>query len=222
MAFPTTNLLDDFNRSDQGPPPSSNWTAAGAADVNKLCVVSNQCKDNGSLFTVNENGGFWNTQFGPNQEIYVTIPTLMDNFKNVYLMLRAKDLAVNPGDQTWDGYMVQFFRFDGSVGLQIDITRVDNNAGTTLNGGAQNDPVGGSIAAGIQFGASIIGSVVTAYVNRGSGWYTALTGSSDSTYSAAGYIGYCSDSTTTRMDDFSGGVPANIYTKSGLAVIGEI
>src|SRR5436189_297727 len=38
--FPTTNILDDFNRSNQGPPPSSNWVSDGSPDGWK--VLSNQ------------------------------------------------------------------------------------------------------------------------------------------------------------------------------------
>ena len=43
MAFPTTGLLDDFNRADEGPPPSASWSISYGGPHGELKVSSNQC-----------------------------------------------------------------------------------------------------------------------------------------------------------------------------------
>ena len=47
MAFPTTGILDDFNRGNEGPPPSANWTTL----VQGHKVVSNACTSNSTAST---------------------------------------------------------------------------------------------------------------------------------------------------------------------------
>jgi hypothetical protein len=74
MTFPTTPILDDFNRANEGPPPSANWSAYHASwgFGDGLEVVSNQCKGN----SYNLCGDWWSVEtFGSDCEVYVTIAT---------------------------------------------------------------------------------------------------------------------------------------------------
>jgi hypothetical protein len=75
VAFPTTSILDDFNRTNEGPPPSASWsTLTGAGHK----VVSNQCvPDSGYAESV------FSTSFLVNQEAFVTMPTLPSSNNDV-------------------------------------------------------------------------------------------------------------------------------------------
>ena len=46
MSFPTTGILDNFNRADESPLTSAMWstTPAQTLTTNKLKVVSNECQ----------------------------------------------------------------------------------------------------------------------------------------------------------------------------------
>jgi hypothetical protein len=86
MAFyPTTAVLDDFNRPNTGPPPSASWTNdMRASGKPGLAVVGGMARG----LVTGEQSSFWNTVFGKQNEVWVTLgpqsalPTtgLLDNF----------------------------------------------------------------------------------------------------------------------------------------------
>lgn len=181
MAFPTTGILDNFNRPDEGPPPSASWTGPmRPGDTNGLRVVSNTCQR-----VAPYGGAWWNvSSFGPDCEIYITCLGPSD----FYLFWRIID---SPGTATADGYALNWFND------VITVRRLDNNTFTTLGAGiSQTGP-----ASGNKLGVSMIGSTITPYVDTGGGW-TALSTRTDATYSNAGVIGANTDGT---FDDFGGG-----------------
>ena len=71
MAFPESSILDNFNRGDEGPPLSSDWTEMGHVS-DGLEVVSNEAEgETGFSAACTE---YWNpATFGPACEAYVTI-----------------------------------------------------------------------------------------------------------------------------------------------------
>jgi hypothetical protein len=181
VAFPTTPILDDFNRADEGPPPSANWTGPmTAGGPNGLQVVSNQCQ-RGAPY----GGAWWNAStFGPDSEVYLTARGSSDFY--VYLRMTG---ALGTSAQT--GYRANWF------GDEVRIRRVDSGSGTVIGGPyAVTGPVTGN-----KFGLEAVGSTITAYVDTGSGW-TAVGSVVDATYSTAGVIGVETDGT---FDDFGGG-----------------
>lgn len=178
MVFPTTPVLDDFNRADQGPPPSSSWTD-GFLAINGLAVISNQCGA-----PANFGNSYWNpATFGPDCEVFATVAA-HSSFPKVWARLKE------PGSDTVDGYCLSasstdwtFFRVDNGVLTQI---------GAALTG------VG--CANGDQVGLRIVGSKLTAYKNG------VLVGTeTDATYPAAGFIGLNGQTSAIRWDDFGGG-----------------
>lgn len=199
MAFPTTGILDTFDRANEGPPPSASWTGGfGAGQTNLMKVISNQAGE-----TDGPANAYWNpSTFGPDSEVYSTLPIVF--FATVYLFARI----INLGAGTLDGYTAYwepntayFVRWDNDV-----LTILGANESVTL---AIND----------KFGFEIVGSTLSIYKNTGS-WALVNT-RSDPTYSSAGNIGMGTDTPQTRFDDFGGGtVVAAESTADHIPILG--
>lgn len=99
---------------------------------------------------------------------------------------------------TTDGYLPWYAHASG-VGSGLRAYRVDNGVLTQL--GAQFDKV---LANGDDLGGEIIGSTLKVYYNTGAGWIEGLS-RTDSTYTAAGFVGLRVFSDVNPMDDFGGG-----------------
>lgn len=83
--FPTTGLLDNFDRADGD--PGANWTDGTAVwpAWESFRIVSNELANQGAAGTA---AGFWSTSFGLDQEAYLTI-TVVDAAKMPQLWVRA-------------------------------------------------------------------------------------------------------------------------------------
>ena len=192
MAFPTTSVLDNFTRANEGPPPSASWLASSIfTGTSALQVTSN------TLQSASSAGGGWGTTAGPDSEVYVTISTLMANLSNCNLWLRGADV----GTVNEDGYKFTVQRQDGFPGFGATIVRVDNDSGTQL--GATINDTGGAMSAAEKLGCEAIGSNLTMYYNRGS--WVSLGSRTDATYAGAGYMLIASTDSAARYDDFGGG-----------------
>src|SRR3990170_3293788 len=192
MTFPTTGILDSFNRADAGPPPSADWSIWQFND--QFRVLSNQATAQaGASSELVAN--YWDTStFGADTEAYTTIAAPNGDGSSSYGVIAR----IQTGDLS-DGYLVEW-----TAGNTIDIYRIDNGAYTQL--GASN--TGQTLNAGDKIGIEIIGSTIKAYKNEGAGWSQVGTSRTDSTYSAAGYVGlhcYQGGATLISLDDFGGG-----------------
>ena len=201
--FPTTGLLDNFNRANQGPPPSASWsTDIWGESAGGLRVVSNQCADEAG----DGGDGWWNAAtHGPNSEAYCDLSTA-DLWLEVYARL------ISPGTAGLDGYFLQILPAAGDEDARI--FRIDNAIETQL--GATY--TAGTYGSGNQIGFELIGGTLTAYQNTGS--WTPLFSRSDSAYGSAGYIGLSQGRGTARFDNLGGGtvVPtASVMAKMMLA-----
>lgn len=184
MAFPETSILDDFNRSDEGPPPSASWTNV----ENGLEVISNQCR--GDQIGAG-NWSNWNVEtFGPDCEVYTTLADL--GAINVYLRM-------NTVDTNDDGYRITAYNDE-----QI-VQRHDNGSGTQLGAAISQ-----TMADGDKHGASMVGSTITVYFDDGGAGWGATGTRSDGTYTVAGYIGSRLYSNIPDIDDFGGGTIAGV------------
>lgn len=195
MAFPVTTLLDDFNRANEGPPPSAAWTTGCLGGSAGLKVVSNKCVANAS-----EADGYWNAGVTSSAdcEAYGTIDTILFN-ESLYLYLRL----ANIGSSTTDGYRVRCqFRIT-ILDTRYFLQRLDNGVATNV----KSSDVTAGAADGDSYGAELIGTTLTAYKKPAAGSWAAASSTTDSTYSAAGYIGGGLSSTDagSTLDDFSGG-----------------
>lgn len=199
MPFPTTSILDNFNRTDEGPPPSASWDYPIASFVpNGLSVISNTLGRTPSNF----GGAYWSAStFGPDSELYGTISTMVGSDTIDFgLLLRIQSPGSGgAGGAGMDGYYVSFTR--NSPNYQLLIYRIDNAVFTQL--GTTQTP--GNLVVGDKIGAQIIGNSIQAYRDSGSGWASYGTPETDSTYSGAGYVGVVIADPTGRMDDVGGG-----------------
>lgn len=207
-SFPTTQILDDFNRANTGPPPSGNWsqgplqfTAGEGLQVSSNTVIR---KPTGSYRQDN----YWNpTTFGPDSEAYVTVVNKVST-DEIALILRAKEI----GSTTSDYYVLGVSLSDGVWTIQ----RQDNNNFNTLGSSFTQ-----AISNGDSVGFSARGSTLTAWYKAAAGSWTALTSREDSTYLTAGYIGLqMAGANGSTLDNFGGGTSSSAFSVSdtGFAV----
>jgi hypothetical protein len=194
MAFPTTGVIDSFNRANEDPLSDGGKWSIGPDDfggTNNFRVASNVAAQG----TAAGSNGYRNDQdYGPDCEVYCTI----DLVPSTAIVLYAR--CVNIGAGTTDGYAC-YFNFSGTDDALI--CRVDNDGLVGL-GSAITAPA--SYANGDKLGLECIGSTIAAYVFQSGSW-TQLGTRSDGAYTAAGKIGVkISDAGANgRMDDFGGG-----------------
>lgn len=190
MTFPVTGILDNFNRADEGPPMSANWTDVfyPASGAGGMVVFSN------SAFVTAGSGAsaWWSAAtFGPDCEGYVTQNGGID-FGGV--IIRAQ----SPGTTGIDGYYAQFY----VTGQQLFLKRIDNNAETVLKTVNSFNP-----QAGDSIGISAVGDQIELWYKVGAGAWTLKETATDATYGGAGSIGLVNFQVGSpgTMDDFGGG-----------------
>lgn len=194
MAFPTTNVLDTF--SDTEGPPMTGWSTP--ALVSGLKSAGGVCLANAANAL-----GIWNTVIGgADEEVYFTITTATGAGGTVSCFVRAKDTG---SALTFDAYGLVITE------AATDIWEIDvfTNGAATLIGERVNQEV----ANGDVIGLRVVGSVLTAFLNG-----VELFSRTDTTYTAAGYIGAAISDTTGRIDNFGGGI--TVYTETAKATFG--
>lgn len=194
MAFPTTAVVDTFNRGDEFP-LAGNWSVLNSAG-GALWLSGNAL-----LNWTGDQTGVWTLPVGNDQEAYITATTVPAANENARIWLRANDV----NSTTFDGYVVEFRKTAGSD--ECRISRYDNGAATLLTG-----PVNTEYVNGDKIGGDIVGTTITAYLYTGGGW-TTVTSTTDGTYSS-GSIGFSTTGTTGLFDDFGGGT---VVGASGVA-----
>jgi hypothetical protein len=207
MPFPTTSIQDTFTRSDQDPDTGSFW--GGGIETTGIGhrVVSNQ-----AAITAGSNiGSRTAATYGPNCEVYCTIPTLPGDSQSVRLGLRLQEL----GGFNWDGYEVQV-EVSTAGNETLRVREILNQSPTTLASDTSRN-----LSNGDRLGGEIIGSAIKLYTNEsGAGW-TERISTSDSTYSSANYLGLFFTDSTARVDDFGGGTVVAAGGKMTLLGVGD-
>lgn len=202
-------VLDDFNRADQGPPPSSNWTTdAWGYGANGHKVESTLCVPSG----VNTNYfSRWNPHTYQDANAYVTLAAEPTGGSEITLYVRSHSAG-------YEGYLVSWvYNSSGTdtVTLRRD-TRRTGGALTTLATYSQN------LVGGDKIGITAVGSTISAWAYTNNAW-AQLGSVTDTTITAAGYIDlYTSGSGVSAsplaIDDFGGGgTPSTSATLSGAA-----
>ena len=191
MAFPTTGLLDNFNRADADSLGADwmlsglnyAWTRAGEIKSNQAGADDSGDSDSNDWYDA--------STFGPDCEIHY------DVIGGDYFELELR--LVTPATTGVDGYVVSVSR--GATPDAWDFFRVDNGASTKLGA-----TVSQNVANGDSIGAEMIGSTLTAYLKPSGGSWGAVGNRSDGTHGGAGYLGtYLSPEATALIDNFSGG-----------------
>ena len=182
--------LDSFNRANENPlSDAGRWGNGiiGSAE-RSLRVVSNRLASTRTTTTT-----AWrnNAQYGPDSEAWATITTLPGNGNSIRLYVRLQQ----PGSSAVDGYMLFFTQSSGTD--QVAIYRITNGALISLQ------TVSREITVGSRLLLRAKGSALESWAHDGSAW-TRLSRVTDSTYSAAGYVGVGIRGKTGRLDDFGG------------------
>lgn len=199
-------LLDDFNRADEGPPPSSNWSdKVLSTDSNGLKVTSNECGPGGAP-TVPASS-YWNVAKFADCQPYVTATVAPGGSWQIRVFARLQ----NPGVvSATNGYYAaqsdaggnQVFRLDNSVATQIGPTHT-----------------GVAMVAGDKLSLECLGPKIGMYKYQGGVWQQTVA-VTDSTYQDAGYVGLrLSVATTLRVDDFSLATVFGVYPLPSFAQI---
>lgn len=182
--FPTTGVLDNFNRAAIG----TNWTTwAGVA----LSIASSTL-----LAASATNGeGYWNVDtYGPDAEVYLDFSTMPPANTFIAMHLRIS----SPGASN-NSYELNYKAVTGAANDTQQMARYA--AGVSTNIGAANTL---EFAAGDGYGFEAFGSTLTAY-RRASGTWSAAFSRTDTNLLQAGYLSAYIQSTTTRLDNFGGG-----------------
>lgn len=189
MAFPTTPILDNFNRADSGPPAGPNWTTP--AGYTGWKVLSNLCAP--SAGTAVSYAGYWNvSNFGPDCEAYITWTTRGGTNDEVDLWLRA-DTALSG-----TGYFCEFF---GASNVRVYKNGTETAPNLILS-------LTQAISSGDGLGFSAVGSLLTVWYKPSAGSWTSIGSVTDTTHTGSGTIGitgWTGTDTNQRMDDFGGG-----------------
>ena len=199
MDFPTTGIIDTFDRADEDPvaTASSGGTYTSYPDgatygVTTVKVSSNQAAGNGGTIA----NRIYSVTYGADCEIYCTIATSGAFNASVGLFFRVKDIG---SVLSAVGYGVQWTNLSGTD--TIVIQRIDLNA-TVIQ---LVTPYNQELSAGDGLGARIIGNVIEAFYKPAAGAWTLLGTVTDSTYPAGGRHSMSLGGTGVRIDDFGGG-----------------
>lgn len=189
-AFPTTGILDNFNRSNET--PITGWTTFRLYSAN-MQIISNKAAA-GATYS----NGYWNATTYQDTEAYFTIPTKL-NTNNYYMFAYGRIQGTLPNSP--DGYGVGYKCNTGGNDTMV-IGRFDDDTFTVLGATITQE-----ITDGDSMGLEIISSIIKAYYKSGAGSWGDVSGGgrSDSTYGNAGYVGINIDDTTGRVDGFGGG-----------------
>jgi hypothetical protein len=201
---PTTPIIDDFNRSNEGPPPGEKWYTIWEG----WKVVSNQCVPNA---TETWNGIGTVTNFtSADCEAYFTIvnksPTVGDYIEIELRMDRGLEngyglvVKTSAGDDVW-----QMNRWDLEEGTQLGVNATQE------------------ITAGDKVLFRVVGSTLIGGYNNGTGWIEIIN-RTDATYSAAGETDLWSYNNSYQIDDFGGGnytAPASPVSSGSQIIIVE-
>ena len=197
MAFPESGILDNFNRDNEGPPLSANWTETGYAGAG-FEVVGNEGQGEVMNAACAE---YWNAAtFGANCEAYLTVTDIDASFASIGVIARL----VNSGGAGVDGYNVGVESYAPG---NIKIKRIDDGSFTQLGASIGKVPADGD-----KVGVEIVGSDINAYYDDGGAGWGEVGTRSDATYAGAGHIGiglYTNSNVAfTNFDDFGGGTLA--------------
>lgn len=183
MAFPTTGVLDTFNRGNESP-LAAPWAGPIIPFTNQLKIVSAKCVADTAA------GGMYRGTFGVNEEAYVTISVLPVTF--IPLMVYVG--LVNMNTASLDGYE-GFYADPGDYRIR----RYDNNVPSTLATFTDT-----TLASGDGVGLGLLNTTLTIY-KRIAGVWTAVGSFVDATYTLGGAIGLGINDTTGAVTNFGGG-----------------
>ena len=189
--YPSTPLLDDFNRANETPlSGGGNWDTTGYGTASAAQLISNAA---GNSAAVQNKQSTWAASFSGDVESWATFSA--DGGGNQRIIAAA---TTDRGTSTFDNYSLLW---GVSPTFCLRLNRVDNSVLTLI--GLTAPPV-----VGWKVGLRVANGYVEVWTNQTDGWRCALV-AADATYSG-GQIGFGISSasiggTNRRFDDFGGG-----------------
>ncbi len=204
MAFPTTGVIDAFNRANETPLSDGGKWSQGPEEfdgVATLRLLSNQVAQTQTPDTGDTKGGAYrnDVNYGPDAEAFVDVAVVPEFFMSLFVRVTT------PGVGTTDGYFIFIDTPSGSWTL----ARKDNGTSVVIGSGGSQ-----AVAAGSKVGLSIVGTTLTAWYQAPGGSWTAVASTTDTTYSAAGRIAMKMRGDLGRFDNFGGGTVVTTQTLS--------
>jgi hypothetical protein len=189
VSFPTTSILDDFNRANENPLSfGGKWSGPYLIGFLQFQVISNQADPGGGTA-----GNWWNVKkFGPDCEVYLDVVTAPTVSGDQFAIIAR---SVNPGGSTSaiDGYALQY-----TAGSTPQWLLTATLGGSILN----SVSITHDLQNGDTVGLSCVSNLMTAYIKRAGVW-TSMGTLTDSLITAAGYLAIFGDSGV--YDNFGGG-----------------
>lgn len=198
-AFPDEPLLDDFDRPDQGPPPSAAWVNATGLPGQEGVVVRNSRAQGAN--TLHSHSSSWNTLFPADQEVFVSYAATPDTAAASGIGLRLQD----PSDHLTPQYYTQWYARSGTADDEVTIWKrfTDSSGEFRDECVACFVDLGSDLGPGDQIGMRAVGSLVEAFLD---GALVASFTDNDEPILAPGYINlYVGDAEGQVFDDFGGG-----------------
>ena len=192
-SFPTTSVLDTFIRANENPLNATNWTCPFFS-ANSLKIVSNQ-----AVGQVSDSACEWNTSFGPETEVYVTVATLPTANSSTQLFARWS------GGASGSGYQILYCNSGGAscdCGVSgFCIARFNSGSPTILATNAT------TLSGGDSYGSILKGAVVSVYKKTGGVWGSSpVFSATDGTpILTSGDIALGAEDTTAAFTNFGGG-----------------
>lgn len=176
--FPSTGILDDFNRAENPLSQGGNWANVSGPQAN------------GTVCTTGINGYADRADLGSltDAEAYCTVGSI---WPGVGVRLSASPQNGYAFDATTTGWMIR--RYD--AGVVTTLYRDDSAV----------------VSPGDKIGIRVVGTAITAFVKYGTNPWQQVKTVHDATYSS-GRIGILSPAGS--LDDFGGGVPGQVLTKT--------
>lgn len=179
MPFPTTALLDDFNRADGG--LGGNWTVPVDSGDSTPTIVSNVWSGIGNFCS-----SYWSAaSFAADQEVYIDVNSA--NTHRLYLRISGGSWYRLEIDYSFNPDQSQIRYWNGSTYTTVATSVAD-------------------ITSAQAFGFEAIGTTLTGYKKVGGVWSSIVSGT-DSNLTGSGNIGIGAYSST--LDNFSGGAVVN-------------
>lgn len=185
MAFgDRASLVEDFTGSGA---LSANWTSPAFGGGNAWTRISDQA---GIAVATAEDRALWTAQqFSADTDVIVTVAVAPTSKLEV---LVRSDLAALP---TYYKLRVN------PTGNAFELRKATGGGSTVVIGTSQVQ----AVSAGDRVGISCRGTTVEAWYQPSAGAWTLIATATDTSVTAAGYIGLTSGDTTLRVDDFMAG-----------------
>lgn len=199
-SFPTTPILDNFNRGNGGPPPSANWGSFDSSwgILGQLTIVGGQ-----AYSPIDEGGNYWSANsFGPNCEVYCNVMDVGSPDVSTQTVLYLRILGEN-SDRSTDGSFYSLLvntNYNNPGDTIYNIMRADGSNTTILSGGVDVF----TLSSGDGIGLRRNGNTLTVYHKPVGGSWTLFDTVEDNS-PLSSVVGKIALISSTYVDNFGGG-----------------